>query len=781
MKKVYWFGYGGSTKVLEPIIPIIKELDLELITIHEWENASVKWELSTWLSELKKADIIVLPASYEIQPCKSNNRLTQALSIGKPVVCSPLDSYVRIEDENPGCCLIANSIEQWKEYLLKLKNDETFCKEISLKAIEASKKYSIEEITNKWVDVLKSVATKNAEQIDIIIPSYNNVEYLKLCLESIEKNSFFKNKIIISDAGSDEKTWEYYKTLSNVQIIGNINSRLNFSQTCNAAIKISSNDYFVLLNSDVIVSKNWDYNVLIKMKQDTNIAICGVLSNCDRYWLHDAANKPKYNMQLSDGFELVPGMKAFQLEGKLESLYSFMDNSNRSLYGTLTNQEWVAFYATMFNRKCVNNIGLLDPTFKNGGEDYCYCYRAKKMGYRICQAIDSFIFHFGGISRKAYEDSAYAVFHEEDKQNNVYMHEKCNKTIGIFSGLSFEHWDYRNLDQGGIGGSETWVIHISKELSKLGYRVVNFNDCEKEINDGNVQYIPFSKLNEYVEYNYFDYFISSRTTEPFKLPIRSKKNFTIIHDIWLSNNREIPYQEKIDKFLVLSEWHRDFVSEHHDLSKDRLIMTTNGIDLSRFDKKVERNPYRLHWSSSLDRGLDTLLYLFDFIKEKVPELELHIFYGMGNWIACSKYRPEEKKRIEYIQNAMKKDGVYYHGRVGQKQLAEEQLKASLWAYSTDFEESNCITAIESQAAGLPIVASNYAGLRTTVNNSGILIGNGTKGESYTREYRVEFVNKCIQLLTDKTLWQEWSEKSLQNAKKYAWEEIAKQWEKQILI
>jgi glycosyltransferase involved in cell wall biosynthesis len=124
--------------------------------------------------------------------------------------------------------------------------------------------------------------------------------------------------------------------------------------------------------------------------------------------------------------------------------------------------------------------------------------------------------------------------------------------------------------------------------------------------------------------------------------------------------------------------------------------------------------------------------------------------------------------------------VFYHGRIGQDQLAEEQLKASLWAYPTDFEETNCITAIECQAAGVPIVATNYAGLKTTVGNSGILVGSGQKGEPALREFRIAFVEKCIEILRNRELWQEWSNKSLENAKKFEWSNIAKQWVDKIL-
>lgn len=418
MKKVYWFGYGGSSVLLDPLRPIIQELGMELIEIHEWLHATIKWELNTWISELKKADIIVLPANFEIQPCKSNTRLTQALSLGKPVICSPLDAYCRVYDETPGSCLIATNLEDWRSHLTQLRDNESLCKSLSEKALEAAQKYSIEEISKKWINVFN-----NIDSIDIIIPTYNNVEYLKLCLDSIKLNSQKRNRIIISDAGSNVATWQFYSTLSDIEIIGAQDQRRNFSQACNEGIRKTSSDYFVILNSDVIVSKNWDISLLTKMQVDQNLAVCGVLSNCDRYWLHGVEGKPIYPMSIP-GIELVPGMKLIQLEGRINDLYSFMDKSNESLRGSLVEQEWVAYYACMFNRKAVAETGLLDPGFKNGHEDLDHCIRIKKMGYKIAQAIDCFIFHFGGITRGHYENERKEQYHKEDKENHAYFVEK---------------------------------------------------------------------------------------------------------------------------------------------------------------------------------------------------------------------------------------------------------------------------------------------------------------------------------------------------------------------
>ena len=47
--------------------------------------------------------------------------------------------------------------------------------------------------------------------ISITIPTYNNVNYLKLCINSIEKNSHFNNEILIHINDGSDGTLEFIK------------------------------------------------------------------------------------------------------------------------------------------------------------------------------------------------------------------------------------------------------------------------------------------------------------------------------------------------------------------------------------------------------------------------------------------------------------------------------------------------------------------------------------------------------------------------------------------
>lgn len=473
--------------------------------------------------------------------------------------------------------------------------------------------------------------------------------------------------------------------------------------------------------------------------------------------------------------KLLPGVNTkAEIIPIVDDIHNYTSQKN-----DVIERDWIAFYCTLISREVVQKVGVLDEEFSNTGEDVDYCFRIKKQGYKIIQNYKSFVFHFGAVGRKILESENKEEYQNQDRKNQDYLQEKLNKKhVVLYSGPSWEKWDFKNLDEGGIGGSETWQIQLAKEFDKLGYRVSVFCDCKERIQDGNIVYRQFTEFPKYVDQNWIDYFISSRTTDTLRLPIRSEKNFVMIHDIWLSKDPNYPlYQDKVYKYCVLSNWHKEFVMNHHKIPEDKIVQTSNGIDLKRFHKKVERQKNRLIYSSSPDRGLDTLLHLFDFIKEKIPDLELHVFYGFDNWQKAVQLRNDKNdiEKMEKIKKDLEKPGVFNHGRIGQKKLAKEFLKSSLWAYPTDFEETWCITAIECQCAGLPVIASNFAGLQTTVGDSGILIGNGQKGQSLRLDYRQEFIEKCIELLTNQEKWNYWSKKSLKNAKKYSWKNCALQW------
>jgi len=236
-----------------------------------------------------------------------------------------------------------------------------------------------------------------------------------------------------------------------------------------------------------------------------------------------------------------------------------------------------------------------------------------------------------------------------------------------------------------------------------------------------------------------------------------------------NKDKQAVHKDKIEKYFCLSHRHKQFVHEYHNIPLDQIVVTSNGLDFTRFDKKVEKDRHRLIYSSSPDRGLELLLSLFPKVKEQVPEAVLDIFYGFENF----QDKEYVKKIMEIIENT---GGVTYHGRVGQDELAEAFQKSTIWAYPTWFQETYCITALESMVSKCVPVTSDYWGLIDTVKDGGIMLPmNDDANTVFKPEYQDKWIQECVKLLKDDAYLKEWQDKGLSRVSRFTWENVAKQW------
>ena len=547
---------------------------------------------------------------------------------------------------------------------------------------------------------------------------------------------------------------------------------LNFSESCNAGVKNSNSDKIFIANDDIIISKH----TMEEMAKNTDDnTITGPDSNCNLGFQTDYA----YNVK---GVNLVPAMQLQQVKHIIPDIYDIKTVHNNKI----VEREWLAYFATMFTRKCWNDIGMMDETFVYDKEDLDHCIRAKRIGKKFKQIFSSFCFHFGGVSRKRKHVELGLKYDLDTEHNTLYFQNKYGVTdkpiIALYCYDAWEFWDEQSLNKSldpkkpaGIGGSETQIILLSRELAKLGYKVKVFNKCKEQHFDSlkfDVEYIPFQNFEEYSKKVTYDVLVASRYLQCFDIPFKSKKNIVMVHDVFLimcGRNQHQVFKERVDKYFCLSNAHKQFFSQYHNVPLDQIVVTSNGLDFNRFKNEVKKNPYKLIYSSSPDRGLDVLLSLFPKVKEQVPEVELHIFYGFENF----RDQVYVNKMMEIIK---KTPGVFYHGRVGQDELAQHFQESAIWAYPTHFEETYCITALESMAGGAVVLASDYWGLIDTVKEGGILLPMPQgKQTVYTMEYQNKWVEECIKLLKDKDYYTSWQNKGFERVKRFTWENVARQW------
>jgi len=248
--------------------------------------------------------------------------------------------------------------------------------------------------------------------------------------------------------------------------------------------------------------------------------------------------------------------------------------------------------------------------------------------------------------------------------------------------------------------------------------------------------------------------------------------------VFIKGEQHTHLHNRIDRVLALSNEHRKYLHGYHNIPMEKILISSNGIDLTRFDEIVEVEPYRLIWSSSLDRGFDVLaLDIFPRIREVYPEATLEVFYGISGWEEAIEWKKANGKLLQWelnlwerVQKGLKQENVFYHGRIGQDQLAKQFLKSSYWFQPTIFTETFCITALEAMASQCAIVASDYWGIKDTVKEAGVLVLDSNRSP----HFQDEFVKECLKMMGDEKHREAYIQKGLDRVQRFKWSNVANQ-------
>ena len=179
--------------------------------------------------------------------------------------------------------------------------------------------------------------------------------------------------------------------------------------------------------------------------------------------------------------------------------------------------------------------------------------------------------------------------------------------------------------------------------------------------------------------------------------------------------------------------------------------------------------HKLLYCSSYDRGLIHLLKMWDKIIEKYPDATLDIAYGWDLFDKGYSNNPERMAWKDRVNKLMEQKRITHHGRISKDKLNDLTKKCGIWAYPTDFDEINCISALNCQLYGCVPCVINQAALKETVG-SGIKV----EGDIYDPEAREEYLNKLLDLMgSDK--WTEESQRAIKFSDGYQWEKIATLW------
>ncbi len=315
----------------------------------------------------------------------------------------------------------------------------------------------------------------------------------------------------------------------------------------------------------------------------------------------------------------------------------------------------------------------------------------------------------------------------------------------------------------GMGGSETALIEMAKWLRKLTGRPVKvFNMRENPLmSESGVEYISTNHLKEYFSKFEPKVHIAWRHNER----VTKASSYLWCHDLMIPGVENGLNQDKV---LSLSPFHRDFLASSQGVSRDKILLTRNGISPEKWQgtHPKAKNPNKFVYASSPDRGLDRVLHILDIVREKYP-VTLDVYYGLENL-----YKYGQAELADRLKRMMAdRPWVTYHGFTEQKQMYAQCADASIWLHCNDFIETFCITALEMLVGGVYPITRRWGAIGDTLKEAE---ANGMARmldiDSITQEQHKIWADECIKAIESKA-W----EKVQVDPNKFAWKEVAKEW------
>ena len=218
------------------------------------------------------------------------------------------------------------------------------------------------------------MARNSFPKVSIIFSNLNGGEEPLECLASIQKLTYPKAKIetiVIDNSSTDGSPENIEKKFPKVKLM-KLKAAIGLPASLNLGIKNSTGRYIFICNDDVVLAKDSISKMLDYFKRNTNIGVLGgsVFYKNNPTLLIESA--PKFNFYLG----LIKKSKA-----------------------SLRPREaiWLQSCAIMVPKAVFDHIGLFDEGYYPlYFDDFDFCLRAKKAGYKIIHYPDAFFWHGEG-------------------------------------------------------------------------------------------------------------------------------------------------------------------------------------------------------------------------------------------------------------------------------------------------------------------------------------------------------------------------------------------------
>ena len=230
----------------------------------------------------------------------------------------------------------------------------------------------------------------------IIIPTFNNINYLKLCIESIKKNSFFDHEIIAHVNLGEDGTKEYLDKENIEYTFTNYNAGI--CEGMNKATKKANFDFILYSHDDFYFCPKWDeiLNEEIKKIGHNRFYLSGIMMN----------NGP-LKFDAGSDFETFDEKKLLENYEKINH-YDFQGST------------WAPH---LIHKEIWNKVGGFSEEFYPGtGSDPDLNMKLWREGIRIFKGLSKCkVYHFGSIVTRKYKNHPTIKTESGSKGGKIFL------------------------------------------------------------------------------------------------------------------------------------------------------------------------------------------------------------------------------------------------------------------------------------------------------------------------------------------------------------------------
>ena len=216
----------------------------------------------------------------------------------------------------------------------------------------------------------------------VIVLNHNGKKHLKLCLDSLKKQTYLKYEVIVVDNASRDGSVNFIKRNHSWVRLIKSKTNLGYAGGNNLGIENARGEYIVILNNDTVVDKDWLKELVRVAKGSKKIGIVG-----GKVYYFDYPNKIQ------------------SIGGRLHEWNSFIllgsrigkNQEDRGQYEKVGEMDYALGCAFLVKKDVLNRIGLFDEKYFIYNEEIELAYRAKKAGYKIVYAPNAKIWHHGSV------------------------------------------------------------------------------------------------------------------------------------------------------------------------------------------------------------------------------------------------------------------------------------------------------------------------------------------------------------------------------------------------